>query len=173
MIKAREFTNQAGVQPKAVQGLAKMRSVLRESIPAFAAAENSAQGAEHFCHSVRQDLQRRRKAQRVGQADVGVRLGLSQSAVSKIETGKGDLSLKTLYLYAEALGLEPAVVFVPSALSMESLLPASAALNSAFSSQAAFAVGAQIELIKRVSECVTGTMTGLVTEAKELATADG
>jgi len=105
-------------KPKALAGLETMREGLRKSNPDFAEAEAGVRDAVNFCMSVRRELRQRRKTIKLDQSKLGEMLGLSQSAVSKIENGRGDMGLETLYEYADAVGLRPAVVFVPTAHAM-------------------------------------------------------
>lgn len=100
--------------PKAVAGIRAMRDRLAAEIPSFAAAQELEQAAESFCRSVRADLRSRRKQQGLDQAELGARMDMTQSTVSKMEKGEGDLGLKTLYRFAEALGFRPVVLLVPS-----------------------------------------------------------
>jgi hypothetical protein len=46
----------------------------------------------------------RRRAQGLSQTEVAARMGTSQSAVARLESGHGDLLLSTLDRYAAALG---------------------------------------------------------------------
>jgi transcriptional regulator with XRE-family HTH domain len=101
--------------PVALAGLNALRESLEQKYPSFRAAKSDEQAAETFCRHVRDLLQERRKAMKVDQKEMGRRLNLSQSAISKIETGRGDLSLKTLHRYVTALGLQPTVFFSPTA----------------------------------------------------------
>ena len=51
-----------------------------------------------------------REARGWSQAELGSRLGFSQSRISKIERGAVDLRLSTLVAVARVLGLEPVLV---------------------------------------------------------------
>lgn len=51
-----------------------------------------------------QELVRRRKRQRLSQAQVAMRMGTSQSAVARIETAGMDIRMSTLERYAAAIG---------------------------------------------------------------------
>jgi transcriptional regulator with XRE-family HTH domain len=51
-------------------------------------------------------LAERRKAQGLSQTEVAARMGTSQSAVARMESGGGDLRLSTLQRYASALDAE-------------------------------------------------------------------
>jgi transcriptional regulator with XRE-family HTH domain len=108
-------TERDALTPKAVAGIRKLRKALEKDNPRFQAAVEAGQGANAFVQSVRADLAKCRDSARVSQADVGRRLDLGQPAISKIENGSGDLSLKTLYRFAEAIGYRPVVQMVPAA----------------------------------------------------------
>ncbi len=103
---------------KAVAGIRALRADLAQEIPGFAAAVELERGAEDFCLAARADLRDRRKAMSLDQAELARRLDMTQSAISKIEKGEGDLGLKTLYRYAEALGCRPLLLLVPSVRAM-------------------------------------------------------
>ena len=98
---------------KALAGIEAIRNKLRSGNAKFAAAETAVREAADFCAFVRAELRIRRKEAGLDQTQVGEKLNLTQSAISKIENGRGDLGLETLYAYAEAVGLRPAVTFVP------------------------------------------------------------
>lgn len=66
-----------------------------------------------FCSSVRAELVKLRRAAKLNQDDVAERLGMSQSAISRMERGIGDVGLATVARYASALGLRPVVAFGP------------------------------------------------------------
>lgn len=89
------------------QGLARMRAVLARDIQGYEAAEAEEDAIEAFLAMIRAELRARRVAMGIDQTALGRRLGLGQSAVSKIETGRGELGLGTIARYAAALGLRP------------------------------------------------------------------
>ena len=66
-----------------------------------------------YCSSVRGELVKLRKAAKLNQDDLAERLGMSQSAISRMERGIGDIGLATIARYASALGLRPVVAFGP------------------------------------------------------------
>jgi transcriptional regulator with XRE-family HTH domain len=51
---------------------------------------------------------------KLDQHELGAAVGLTQSAISRIERSAGDIGLKSIYRYARALGLQPVVTFTPS-----------------------------------------------------------
>ena len=50
------------------------------------------------------DLAERRRAAGLSQTEVAARMGTSQSAVARLESGQGDLRLSTIERYAAAVG---------------------------------------------------------------------
>ncbi len=98
---------------KAAAGIRALRDRLSKSSPGFAKASDAEARMEAFCASVRNDLQLRRRDKKLNQEEVAGRLNLTQSAISKIEVGDGDIGLRTLYRYAGAIGLRPVVTFMP------------------------------------------------------------
>jgi HTH-type transcriptional regulator/antitoxin HipB len=66
---------------------------------------------KHSSAQVAAELARRRKAKGLTQADLGRRIGLPQSHISRIEHGKTDLRLSSLLDLARLLDLE--VMLVP------------------------------------------------------------
>lgn len=101
--------------PKAVAGIRQLRETLEKDNPAFQTAVAAGRQTNAFVQSVRADLAAHRKAAELDQEDVGRKLDLGQPAISKIENGQGDLSLKTLHRFAEAIGYRPVVLMIPSA----------------------------------------------------------
>jgi transcriptional regulator with XRE-family HTH domain len=90
-------------RPAALVGLTALRETL----------------AEAFCSNLRKELREKRKSVGIDQEKLGRRLNLSQSAISKIEGGRGDIGVKTLHRYARALGLRPVLGYVPTVEAME------------------------------------------------------
>jgi len=98
----------------------KARDVLRDfrkSIEAdneiFRESSRVTQNAETIIQSLRARLRDERLKHHIEQKDLASRMGVSQSAVSKFETERGDAGLRTVTRMADALGLIPLVVFVP------------------------------------------------------------
>ncbi len=100
--------------PKAVAGVRSLRERLEQLSPVHASVAETSKKAESFCRSVRADLRSLRKQRGIDQTELAKGLDMSQSAVSKVETGSGDLGLKTLHRFADALGFRPVVLLVPS-----------------------------------------------------------
>jgi transcriptional regulator with XRE-family HTH domain len=101
--------------PLAIRGLRAFRDRLAAEIPEFRQAVDAEAEAEAFCRSMREQLRGLRKDLGIDQAALGEMIGLTQSAVSRIERGTGDIGLKTLFRYARALGRKPFVTFTMSA----------------------------------------------------------
>ncbi|HEX6471563.1 MAG TPA: helix-turn-helix transcriptional regulator [Streptosporangiaceae bacterium] len=53
-----------------------------------------------------EELAARRRATGLSQTDIAARMGTSQSAVARLETGDGDVRATTLERYAAAIGCE-------------------------------------------------------------------
>jgi transcriptional regulator with XRE-family HTH domain len=100
--------------PKAVAGIRALRERLAEDAPGYGAAVQFERDAEAFCQAVRGELRKRRKLKKLDQEELGASIGLTQSAISRIERSEGDIGLKSIYRYASALGLHPVVTFTPS-----------------------------------------------------------
>jgi transcriptional regulator with XRE-family HTH domain len=101
--------------PPAVRSLRAYRNRLAAEIPEFRQAVDVEAEAEAFCRSMREQLRDLRKSSGFDQAALGEKIGLTQSAVSRIERGTGDIGLKTLFRYARALGRKPFATFTVSA----------------------------------------------------------
>ncbi|MEA3033721.1 MAG: hypothetical protein QOH86_1737 [Sphingomonadales bacterium] len=92
---------------RAREGLAGFRDRLREEIPAITDALDVEEWAEAYCDAVRDAMRAQRRAAGLDQRAVARAMDISQSAVSRLENGRGDLGLKSLYRYARAIGIEP------------------------------------------------------------------
>lgn len=99
---------------KAVSGIRALRNRLAAESPGFALAIDVERQSERFCQEVRDGLRGQRKKMGLDQVAVAKRLDMTQSAVSKIEAGEGDIGLKTVFRYAQSLGLRPVCVFIPT-----------------------------------------------------------
>lgn len=101
-------------ETKAEIGVQALRRRLAAENPEFAGAEKEEAGASAFCVAVRKTLERHREERHLQQNDVAAYMNMTQSAISKIENGRGDIGLRTVHRYARALGLRPVVLFVPA-----------------------------------------------------------
>jgi transcriptional regulator with XRE-family HTH domain len=110
--KASEETSAAPKEGKAILGIRALRSQLADENPAYAAAVEVEDDAESFCREVRAKLRKERKGRSLDQTAVAELLDMTQSAVSKIESGEGDIGMKTVFRYAHALGLIPVCTFM-------------------------------------------------------------
>jgi transcriptional regulator with XRE-family HTH domain len=137
---------------KAVKAIRALRSQLTEMNPAFGDAVALEDEAERFCREARSSLREQRKAQGLDQSDVAKLLDMTQSAVSKIESGEGDIGMKTVFRYAQALGLIPVFTLMQDG---SRLLPA----------EAAYAVKAmrsfQTSVVKETSEAASSAAANL------------
>jgi transcriptional regulator with XRE-family HTH domain len=100
--------------PQAVAAIRALRDRLAEEGPRYGAAVLFERDAEAFCQAVRSELRKRRRQKKLNQQELGAAVGLTQSAISRIERSEGDIGLKSIYRYATALGLQPVVTFTPS-----------------------------------------------------------
>lgn len=105
--------------PKAAAGVLALQDRLKNDVEGFAEALEFEGEAERYCQSIRAELRKHRIDQGLEQSQLGERMGLSQSAVSKLEKGEGDIGVKTLFRYADALGLHPVVLFSPAETAYE------------------------------------------------------
>jgi transcriptional regulator with XRE-family HTH domain len=150
----------AGPTPKALAGLETIREELRKADGDFAAAEAAVRDAVAFCMSVRGELRRRRNKLALDQSQVGQKLNLSQSAVSKIENGRGDIGLLTVYEYADAVGLRPVVSFVPNVQAAAGLPSGASAGGEAYVVPAGAieaVVRALIKSVPKIGEALVAT----------------
>jgi len=102
-------------EDKAVEGVRAMRHRLAQTLPDYRRAVEAEDNAEGFCRELRMSLRDQRKQMGIDQKSLAERLGMTQSAVSKIESGEGDVGVKTLFRYAHALELRPIFGFIPVA----------------------------------------------------------
>lgn len=70
-----------------------------------------------------QELIATRKRLAISQKELGRRIGLSQSRVAVIESGRHDVTLKTVQRYAEALGCGARLVLEDCDYAAAELLP--------------------------------------------------
>ena len=76
-------------------------------------AEALEQEREHYayCRQLRERLRELREAAGVSQAELAKRMDMTQAAVSKIETGSGDIGMTTVSRYCAALNVQPRLSF--------------------------------------------------------------
>lgn len=137
---------------KAIEGIRALRAQLAEGNPAYVVAVDVENETERFCRDLRASLRDQRRAQKLDQTDVAERLDMTQSAVSKIESGDGDIGMKTVFRYAHALGLVPVCIFLPDS---SQLFPKSAA------AAARAAQDFQTDLVKETSNALSSAVAGL------------
>jgi transcriptional regulator with XRE-family HTH domain len=99
------------VNGRAAHGLKAFSDDLARENPRFAEGLDLEEAADRFCDSIRKDLKQLRKAAGVDQGALAQAMSLTQSAVSRIETGRGDIGLKTIFRYACALERLPSLSF--------------------------------------------------------------
>jgi DNA-binding XRE family transcriptional regulator len=97
---------------KAGKGMNAIRNRLRDANPKLAEAEAAEREIDDFCAALRRELQRVRVDHKLHQEDLAAMLELTQPTISKIESGHGDIGLRTVFRYARALGLRPSIKFV-------------------------------------------------------------
>lgn len=156
--------------PGALAQLGALRERLAQADPVFAAGARVEQDAKAFCQQIRDDLKAHRLAANLTQADLARQLDLTQSAISKLESGRGELSLKMLFRIADAIGVHPLMVFVyashsQSAEAVEAPVAAAAeALSARAAEISAALVGAvQEDIIRQIPEIVQSTMARMTT----------
>jgi transcriptional regulator with XRE-family HTH domain len=101
---------------RAAGGLKAFSDGLASENPQFAEGLDLERAADEFCDSIRTTLKHLRKAGGIDQAALAQAMSLTQSAVSRLETARGDIGLKTIFRYARALGQFPSLSFAPAAI---------------------------------------------------------
>jgi transcriptional regulator with XRE-family HTH domain len=96
---------------KVSEAIRELRRSLGAENPEFAKASESDQNANTLCQVIRSNLRAERLNRDIDQTVLASSLDMSQSAISKFETGKGDIGFKTLFRIADGLGLVPLVIF--------------------------------------------------------------
>lgn len=154
--------------PKALERLKQLRGKLEVENPAFRAASYLERRADVFCDRAREDLKARRKTLQWDQTRLADALDYSQSAISKIEAGHAELTLKSLYRLADAMGLRPVIAFIPSARALTGGEIDDTAPENARTLETAFAVEeAQAEMIRNMPKTMS-PMADLVTVASAI-----
>jgi ribosome-binding protein aMBF1 (putative translation factor) len=96
------MTSESDAGPEPAEQLPVMPG-FREMAARRLAGEQAAQMAEDRARLVR-DLAGRRQAAGLSQTEVAARMGTSQSAVARLESGTADVRASTLERYAAAVG---------------------------------------------------------------------
>ena len=78
---------------------------LMDSVPALHEHEQSGKRASEFVDGLRAALRSERQARKIRQADVAKQMGVTPSYVTKLETGRSELSLYWFARYCDAIGL--------------------------------------------------------------------
>jgi transcriptional regulator with XRE-family HTH domain len=144
-------------QGKAIKGIRALRTRMAAENPAFAAAVDMESQADSFCRMIRASLREQRMAQNLDQSEIAARLDMTQSAVSKIENGEGDIGMKTIFRYAQALGLLPMYTFM---VDSRRLFPAEAA--AAIEAVENF----KTDIVNSASQAVSDVVSGLARTLK-------
>jgi len=93
---------------RSAQSLDELRTVLETRNPAFRKAADERRCAEAMVDHLRAALKRTRKRVHIRQAQLAATMGTTQSSVSAVENGSGDLGMVTLFKYLEGLNVDPA-----------------------------------------------------------------
>jgi transcriptional regulator with XRE-family HTH domain len=109
----------SGHSRKARDVLRGFRKSMEEKSPLFRESSRITQNAEGIIQSIRARLRDERVVRKIDQKELAIRIGVSQSAISKFETERGDIGLRTVTRIADALDQVPLVVFVPKGWASE------------------------------------------------------
>jgi transcriptional regulator with XRE-family HTH domain len=152
---ARSVTNSEVTRSNEDRGALSQLSALRDRLsaadPRFNAAAQMERDAEAFCDKVRTDLKVHRLAIGLNQKELADRIEVSQSAISKVESGRGDVGLKTVFRIADALGLKPVMAFASTAHAAAEAHPPLAEMAA---KTAAVADAVQEDLIRKIPDIV-------------------
>ena len=80
---------------------------MEKEVPGFPEAYQEQVEAEERVSEIRRQLAATRKKAGVGQVELAEMIGTTQSGISAIERGKGDLGLTTLFRYLNGLKVDP------------------------------------------------------------------
>ncbi len=97
-------TLKAGAEPGFLERLETLGARLEREVPDYRAAADARRRTDALYARVRGALRDLRLAKGWDQARLGAAAGLGQSAISKIESGRADLSFRTICRLADALG---------------------------------------------------------------------
>ena len=87
------------------KGVAGLRAKLADSHPKFAAADAFEHAIEDACMRLRGNLTAARNKLGFTQSSLADKMQVGQPVISRIESNTGDIGIKTLYRYVNALGL--------------------------------------------------------------------
>lgn len=93
---------------KKTGSLDELRYALEAQNPAFKKAADNRRMAETMAEHLRTALKRTRKKARIRQTTLAEIMGTTQSSISALETGPGDLGMITLFRYLKGLRINPA-----------------------------------------------------------------
>jgi transcriptional regulator with XRE-family HTH domain len=99
--------------PMVADGINTVRERLAARHPNFATAVEKERRVDAMCQALRGELRDQRRKAGLDQAELAALLDVTQSAISKLESGSSDIGVKTLFRYAEALGLRLEFSMVP------------------------------------------------------------
>jgi transcriptional regulator with XRE-family HTH domain len=153
-----------------LEGIAGLRVKLARGRPKFAAAVGKELQAEGFCQGIRAQLRTRRERLGLDQVAIATKLEIGQPSVSRIENGSGDIGLKTLFRYADAIGLKPVVLFVPSEARIAQQLTQRADLTRPLKDQALVAGAVQQAhetILRAMSDNMSDTLPEFAVKLKE------
>lgn len=97
------------VHPENGQSVGELRRELTERNPEFRKAAETRREFEQMLLVLRRAMRDTRKRQKVSQGELAAKMATTQSAISAIENGPGDLGVLTLVRYLTGVGVEPAI----------------------------------------------------------------
>ncbi len=90
------------------RSLGELRDILEAYNPEFKNAADERRHAEAMADHLRAALRQSRKRAHIGQTTLAGFMGTTQSSISALETGSGDLGVITMFRYLEGLSINPA-----------------------------------------------------------------
>lgn len=99
-------------EPVSAEAIQELRRALEAESPAFREASKTTRNADMLIQAARTNLRQERLRRNMDQADLAAALDMTQSAISKFETGTGDIGIKNLTRVAAGLEMVPLVLFV-------------------------------------------------------------
>ena len=103
---------------KSAQSLSELRNVLEDRNFEFKKAADERRQLEAMVDHMRIALKQTRKKAHVRQIVLAKTMGTTQSSVSALETGSGDLGMMTVFRYLAGLRIDPATWFKEHALEL-------------------------------------------------------